>query len=320
MSSTSEHRNARQSAEQLAQVLGWFSVGLGLAELAAPRAVSQLIGLPKNTSISTLRAFGVREIGNGIAILSQPANSAWLWSRVGGDALDLSWLASAGKSDDADRGRLSVAMAAVLGVTALDVLAAQQLTRGGNGAATSRPARARSRQGVRIERAITVNRPVSEVYQFWHQFENLPRFMRHLESVETLAGGRSRWRAKGPAGMVFEWEAEIVQDRADEWIAWRSLEGSDVDNSGSVRFMRAPGGRGTEIHVQLQYAPPAGRIGRTIAKLFGEEPEQQIADDLRRFKQLMETGEIPISEGPALWRSAQPPASREELLDLAGVK
>jgi uncharacterized membrane protein len=173
---------------------------------------------------------------------------------------------------------------------------------------------------VRVERVTTVNKPVHEVYEFWREFQNFPRFMRHLESVEVLGDRRSRWRAKAPAGQTVEWEAEMLEDRQDEWIAWRSLPGSQVENSGSVRFSPAPGARGTEVRVQLQYSPPAGRVGRGIAWLFGEEPEQQIHDDLHRFKQLMETGEIPLSDGPSLWRPAQPARDPEEIRRLAGVQ
>ena len=175
-----------------------------------------------------------------------------------------------------------------------------------------------ARGSVRVERVTTINKPVDEVYNFWKRFENFPRFMRHLESVETLPNGRSRWRAKGPAGMTVEWEAELVEDRQSEWIAWRSVEGSGIRNSGSVRFSPAPGARGTEVRVQLQYSPPAGRVGRGVAWLFGEEPDQQIHHDLHRFKQLMETAEIPMSDGPSLSRPARPtdPAA---IRRLAGV-
>ena len=173
---------------------------------------------------------------------------------------------------------------------------------------------------VRIERVTTVNKPVHEVYQFWRRFENFPRFMRHLESVEKLDERRSRWRATAPAGQTVEWEAELIEDRPDEWIAWRSVAGSQIENSGSVRFTPAPGARGTEVRVQLQYSPPAGALGRGIAWLFGQEPDQQIHHDLRRFKQLMETGEIPLSDGPALWRAAQPVEDPARLRKLAGVR
>jgi uncharacterized membrane protein len=171
-----------------------------------------------------------------------------------------------------------------------------------------------------VERVTTVSRPIEEVYRFWKNFENFPRFMRHIDSVEVMGENRSRWRATAPAGMRVEWVAETVRDVENEWIAWRSIEGSDVENSGSVRFDRAPGARGTEVRVQLQYAPPAGRLGRSIAWLFGEEPDQQVHEDLHRFKQLMETGEVPLSDGPGLWRAAQPAADPEQVRSIAGVR
>jgi uncharacterized membrane protein len=182
---------------------------------------------------------------------------------------------------------------------------------------TFKPRRSNS---VRVERVTTINKPVHEVYEFWREFQNFPRFMRHLESVEVLDGRRSRWRAKAPAGRTVEWEAEMLEEREDEWIAWRSLPGSQIENSGSVRFSPAPGARGTEVRVQLQYSPPAGRIGRSLAWMFGEEPEQQIHDDLHRFKQLMETGEIPLSDGPSLRRPAQPARDPQDIRRIAGVQ
>jgi len=310
-----EHERVR--TERLATSLGWFSIGLGLAEVAAPESVARLIGLREDAkSISLLRAYGAREIGNGLAILMQPDNPAWIWSRVGGDALDLATMAAAARQDEADGPRLMTAAAAVLGVTALDVLCAQQLTRETSHGRTATPAD----RSVRVERVTTLSRPIEDVYQFWKNFENFPRFMRHLESVRRLDDRRSHWCAVGPAGMRVEWDAEIIADTENELIAWRSLEGSDVQNSGSVRFSRAPGARGTEVRVQLQYTPPAGALGRSVAWLFGEEPDQQVHEDLHRFKQLMETGEIPLSEGPGLWRAAQPPADPEQVRSLAGVR
>lgn len=147
-----------------------------------------------------------------------------------------------------------------------------------------------------VKKTITVNRPPDEVYRYWHDFENLPNFMDHLESVRTTGEGRSHWKAKAPVGQTVEWDAEIVEDRANELIAWRSIEGADVDNKGSVRFKPAPAGQGTEVHVELEYSPPGGVIGAAVAKLFGEEPSQQIGSDLRAFKQVMETGEVVRSD------------------------
>lgn len=169
-----------------------------------------------------------------------------------------------------------------------------------------------------MKKSIIIDRSPEELYQYWRDFENLPRFMNHLESVKKTGGNRSHWVAKAPAGTSIEWDAEITEDRPNELIAWRSLEGADVDNSGSVEFETAPGERGTIVRVEIDYNPPGGVIGEWVAKLFGEEPGQQTQEALRCFKQVMETGEVIISEG-TIWdnglltqRPAQPPA-RDEL-------
>jgi len=163
-------------------------------------------------------------------------------------------------------------------------------------------------RGVKVTHSLTVRRTPEECYRTWRAFENLPRFMDHLISVEVIDERRSHWVAKAPAplGRV-EWDAEIIQDTPNELISWRSLRDADVDNAGSVRFRPAPGGRGTEVTVELNYEPPAGRLGIAIAKLLGEEPKQQLEDDLRRFKQIMETGEVVVSESQITGR-AQPPS------------
>lgn len=159
-------------------------------------------------------------------------------------------------------------------------------------------------RGIKVEKSVTVNKSPEELYRFWRNFENLPRFMDHLESVRVENEGRSHWVAKAPAGTTVEWDAEIYNEKENELIAWRSLEGADVDNAGSVRFEPAPEGRGTIVRVSLKYDPPGGLLGSTFAKLFGEEPSQQIEEDLRRFKQVMEAGEAPTTEGQSSGRSA----------------
>ena len=153
------------------------------------------------------------------------------------------------------------------------------------------------RRGVTVRRTIAINKAVEEVYAFWRDFENLPRFMRHLESVTCADSRRSHWVALAPAGRRVTWDAEIIEERPNELIAWRSLEDADVRNSGTVSFERGAGGRGTTVRVSLMYAPPGGKFAAVIAKLFGEEPGQQVMDDLRRLKQLMEAGEVPTVEG-----------------------
>ena len=162
------------------------------------------------------------------------------------------------------------------------------------------------RDSLHVQKSFTINRPPEEVYRFWRQLENLPRFMSHLESVEVTGTRWSRWTARAPMGGMVSWDAEITDERENQYLVWRSLPGSQVENIGSVQFRRAPGDRGTEVSVAIEYRPPAGRAGVAIAKLFGESPEQQIREDLRHFKQLMETGEVPTIDGqPSGRRSAK---------------
>lgn len=143
--------------------------------------------------------------------------------------------------------------------------------------------------GTRVEEVVTVMRPVDEVYRFWRDFENLPRFMSHLVDVDTTTDGQSRWRAKGPLGLTVEWEAKIIRDERNKVISWQSLPGADVDTAGSVHFRELPGNQ-TEVRVNLKYDPPAGKLGTMVAKLFGEEPQQQVRDDLQRLRRVMEGG------------------------------
>ena len=152
-------------------------------------------------------------------------------------------------------------------------------------------------RGVNVLESVTINRPIDELYRFWRNLENLPQFMRHLESVEKITDTISHWRAKGPAGSVVEWDAEINNEVPNQVIGWRSLEGADVVSAGSVNFDTAAAGRGTRVTVHLQYSPPAGKVGAAVAKLFGRDAETEIREDLRRFKQLVEAGEVPTTAG-----------------------
>jgi uncharacterized membrane protein len=151
-------------------------------------------------------------------------------------------------------------------------------------------------QGVRVEKTLTINKSPEELYRFWRNFEHLPRFMDHVESVQVKDDTHSHWKVKGPAGKSVEWDAAIINDITNELIAWKSTN-AEIANAGSVRFRTAPGGRGTEVTVNLEYDPPAGKAGMLVAKLFGEEPTQQVQDDLRRFRQMMEAGEMPTTGG-----------------------
>lgn len=285
---------------QIARGLGWFSIALGLAEVIAPAAIARMAGIPVRRGL--IRLFGFREIASGLAIFSQRRPVEALWARVAGDAMDLALLTSAYSSPKSNPTKVMASITAVAGVTALDVYCGQALR--SNPEAT---------HGVQfVEETLTINDTAENLYNFWHQLENLPSFMAHLKSVTKMGENRWHWVAKGPAGMNVEWDAEIVAHRPHEFISWRSLEGSDVDTCGTVRFDPAPGQRGTIVRVEMEYGPPVGALGAAVAKLFGEAPEKQVPVDLRRFKQLMETGEVLRTDGQPSGR----PKNRASKIDL----
>jgi uncharacterized membrane protein len=275
----------QQRSRQLASGLAWLGIGLGLAELLAPRALARFIGVPNRPFIFAL--LGLRELASGLGILQERRTADWLWGRVAGDVMDLSLLGAALASDESDSTRVEATAAAVLGVTVLDVLSARRHT--------EHPEY--SDGSVHFTRTITVNRTPDMVYSFWRNFENLPRFMRNLESVTVTGLTHSHWVAKAPGGKTVEWDAEITEDIPNQLISWRSVEGSPVENEGMVRFEEAPSHRGTIIRVEMKYCPPAGKLGAYIAKLLGRAPEQEVEGDLCRFKQVLETGRVTTTEG-----------------------
>ena len=173
---------------------------------------------------------------------------------------------------------------------------------------------------VHVEKSITINRSPEELYMFWRDFKNLPRFMVNLESVSDLGGNRSHWIAIGPAGKRVEWDAEIYNEKQNELIAWRSLPGSDVTNAGSVNFVKAPGGRGTYVRVTFNYNPPGGKPAALLAKLLGLEPGQMVEQNLKRLKQLFEAGVIPTIEGQPSGRAREYDDSSERTVPSDAAK
>jgi uncharacterized membrane protein len=152
-------------------------------------------------------------------------------------------------------------------------------------------------RGVKVVRSCTIRKPAPELYQFWRSLENLERVIKHPVSITRLSETESHWKVTAPGNTFVEWDSVIINDHPNELLAWRSKEGADIPNAGTVRFEPGPGDEGTEVTVQLEYDAPGGKFAAYIAKLTGEEPEQQVADTLRRFKALMEAGEIPTVEG-----------------------
>jgi uncharacterized membrane protein len=276
----------RVSPQQLATGLGWFSIGLGLAKIATPNLVADLIGVrDDNKTRKVLRCYGVRELAAGSGILSQSNPSGWLWARVAGDVLDISSLCKAMIADDDDRGKGIATAAALIGVTLADVYCAKQLSNG-----TDR-SQSHTTAVNSITASIIIARDRNEVYEFWRDFEHLPQIFDRLESVRKLGDRRSHWKLALPMGRSLEWDAEITDDQPNSRIAWRSLS-SSAPHSGEVRFERATGNRGTKVKVEIR---PEG-VGTSLGKLFGLVPEQHVKIALHNLKQLLEVGEIAKSD------------------------
>jgi len=280
---SSRENNSMSREERLARGLGWFSIGLGMAELLAPGAVSRIAGTRNHKSL--VRAYGLRELAAGVGILTSSQPGPWIWSRVAGDLVDLTSLGNVLSGRGNSRGKTAFSIASVAGVTLLDVMCAQKLTsNGSNGYAC------------RAEANLIVNVSPQQCYEFWRNFENLPKFMDYLKSVRTTEGKRSHWVAE-VGGRTFEWDAEIESDVPNERITWHSLPGSEVVNSGAVEFERAPGGRGTIVRVQMDYGNMVQALASAVATVAGKHPEQMIRKELVRFKQMMEVGEVITTEG-----------------------
>jgi uncharacterized membrane protein len=305
---------ASDRARQRARGLGWVSLGLGLAQLASPRWVAGLaVGGGRRTRITRdlVRATGLRELACGLGLL-QRRSPGWVWARVAGDLIDLALLGQALRAPRARSGRVLGAIAVVAAATAVDLVTGVQLGR------QHRPAPRMVPVAVRV---ITVACTPEEAYRFWRDLANLARFMPSLQSVRPLDDRRSRWTMRLPGGGTAQWVAEIVEDRPGERLAWRSLVDSQVNTAGKVRFAEAPGGRGTELQVELQYQP-RWRVARTLGRLLGRGLEARLAADLRRFKQVIETGEILHSDASIHpGRHPARPAADADILtdDVAGT-
>lgn len=274
--------------DRLVLGLGVASAGLGLPMVARPLGVARLAGVDDlATAPAVIRGVGVRELGHAGLLLLGPRRA--VWTRVVGDVMDLALMGSALRSRSGTRlRRLALATVAVAGISALDVSAARRARSSQQGGGRPGP--------LELRASTTVNRPPEEVYAFWRDLGRLPSFMLHLESVVENDDGTSHWVAHGPAGKKVSWDAEITSEEPGRRLSWMSLPGADVENSGTVHVAAAPGDRGTEVSVVLHYDVPGGRLGRAVATLFGEEPEQQVRDDLRRFKQVLEAGEVVRTE------------------------
>ncbi|SMP78496.1 SRPBCC family protein [Noviherbaspirillum suwonense] len=271
---------------------GMVILGLGIAQLLAPRQVTRSTGVHAHPGV--VRASGALSIASAASILTRGAPQSLGLARLASIALELTLLGSS-VSHAARRGRgsrLALAGAGVAAAAMLDMGAAVK-----QGARQTMGERTTESGALVVEKCITINKSPDDCYRFWRNFDRFPEFMQHLEAVEKITDTRSHWKARAPIGANVEWDAEISADQPGELLSWHSVDGADVDNGGTVRFEPAPGGRGTIVRVEMQYKPPGGKAGALVAKLFGENPSQQMDGDLRRFKQLIETGEITTTEG-----------------------
>lgn len=280
------------AVRKVAAALGWVSIGLGVGEILAPRALSRWIGTTRHPRM--MRLMGVRKLAAGVGLLTQERPAGWLWAHAGGDLLDVAGVLKAGDPARRRARRVGAALAAVGGVTALEAVFVRRWK-----------AAARAVEPVlRFSASTAINRSPRECYQYWRNLENLPRFLKRLKSVQASESGRLHWIARGPAGKEISWDSEIVEDVPEERIAWRSYGGPLVPDSGSVRFESMRGGEGTIVRLHVTYDFPLRTGGVAVRAFLGRDPGLRLRASLMRFKQIVETGEIATTEGqPAGRRS-----------------
>lgn len=285
MQSVSEFRSTSTRAlpsDRLGRGVGWTSLGLAAAQLIAPGALLRLLGIgPSRRAAAIVRLLGVGKLGAGLGVLLAPRRPLPLAVRAAHDVVELGLAGFAGRHLSAPR-RLAGALA-IGGVGVLDGAAARRAQQTFGGEAPT------------VMYSVTINRPPAEVYAFFRRFERLPRFMDYLEEVRELDARRSRWVARLPGGRPVTWEARIVDDIPGELIAWEALEGSRIATRGRITFARTPGRDMTEVRVEMQLGP-RGHASAVLARAFAK-PE--VKGDLRRLKQVLETGEVLVSDASA---------------------
>jgi uncharacterized membrane protein len=275
-------RSAAPPGREVARALGAFSIALGTAGLIAPRALARAMGVPRHSAV--LRAIALRELATGIGLLRNVRAGRWAWGRVAGDVMDLAMLSLVPRGSRSERRRLSATRAAVAAVTALDLAASRTLN--GRESPQSDP---------RLRSCVAINREPSALYALWRDLEGLPRFLRSIASVTPIGGDRTRWQARLPGDRTLEWTAQLVEDVPGQRIAWKALPESDVVHDGVVRFRPAPDGRGSLVELEIEHRPLSS-LARSVPAAAFRLGEAQLREDLRRFKRLAETGEIPTTE------------------------
>lgn len=281
-------------SDTMVRALGWFSIGLGVAEVAMPAQVGLLIGVRRGSGI--LRLYGLREIFVGVGLLTQqPAGrpSRWLWARVAGDLLDIATVGAHNNSDNPDRERAVSATAALTAIALIDFASAQNASRIERERLVGNP------PGVAVG-ALTIDRSADDLYWLWKQPDARSRVLESMAKVSSTGDGSEHWQLTGPLGKTVEWDTRLTTDRPGEMVHWKTLNGVKTPYEGSLEFRPAPGDRGTEVIMRMQFDPPGGPLGEAMASLLKIVPDMAITKVLRRFKSLAETGEIPTTrEQPA---------------------
>ena len=275
-----------------ARALGWLSVGLGVAETAAPRALARAVGAPVRPAL-VRTAYGLRELVAGAGLLAASNVRPWVWARVAGDVVDLATLAAVAGGRNPRRGTAALALAAVAGVTALDVRTALALGRDGrDGEPKGAPPDAQE-----ARQSVTVGRPRDEVYRAWRTPAVVAEMMAPFAEVEAESPDLAHIHVRTPVGKTLSWTWEVPDERPGELFRVQTREGADVPNEARVTFRDAPNGRGTELAVRFRYRPPGGAVGGAVLSAGGLVPEALLTKMLRRFKAVVEAGEAPTLEG-----------------------
>jgi len=300
------------TASTSARNLGILSLALGAGALLMPTPLSQLTGLQQHRRL--LPFIGLRELAAGIGLLSTRNPTPWLWARVVGDGMDLATILHSLLSPQNPRRTSAAVTAAVVGaITAIDIRESVR-SRNSSGAAYERSA-----PDALVSASVIVGKSPQECYDFWRDPTNMTRISPMVESVTVVDERTSRWLIRSPLGNKIEWDCKITGETRGQRISWRSVDGGGLYHAGVVRFEPSTGNRGTLVSTSVHFRVPGGPAGIGLAKLLGANPRSEIREDLRRFKQLLETGEIPTTRGqPSGRRSLFGRMTREGRLSRQG--
>lgn len=278
------------NGQTTARFLGWFSVGLGLAEVVAPNAITRALGTRRRPGL-VRTAYGLRELAVGAGLLTTRTPQPWVWARVAGDVLDLATLGAALGGRRSNRGAVGFALASVAAVTALDVRTALALgTENGTSGATEKGAPPDAEE---VRSSITIGRPPEEVYWAWRDPVTVATMLQPFARVHAESPELAHIQPRTPLGGALQWSWDVPDERPGEFMRFRSLEGSTVRNEGTATLRPTADGRGTHLEVHARYQAPGGPLGTKALAAFGLVPQKALDETLDRFRDLVESGRTP---------------------------